>query len=293
MKFLVTGSAGLVGQQVTLDLAKNNHNVYSCFHNEKPIYGNPVKLDLCSSEQIIQTIQKIKPDIVIHLAAVTNVDLCETEKDLAYLINTKSTEILAKESAKIGAFFLYISTDYVFDGTKPLKKENDSPNPLDYYGKTKLDGEISLNNMASSWAIARTSTPFGLHPIKKSFPVWVKENLESQKKIKVLTDQYTSPTYVPHLSKMIIEVATKKISGIIHLAGATRISRYDFAAMIAQKLNLDKSLLQKAKSNDMDWKAKRPLDSSLDVSWASEILDEKPLTIEESLNLFIKNLTNQ
>jgi len=293
MKFLVTGSAGLVGRQVTLDLTKNNQDVYSCFHNEKPVYGNPVKLDLGNSEEIIQTIQKIKPDVIIHLAAMTNVDLCETEKELADLINAKSTEILAKESAQIGAFFEYISTDYVFDGAKPLKKENDTPNPLGYYGKTKLDGELSLNNMASSWAISRTSTPFGLHPKKKSFPIWVKENLESQKQIKVLTDQYTSPTYVPNLSKMIIEVATKKISGTIHLAGATRISRYDFAQMIAQKLDLDKSLLLKARSSDMDWKAQRPRDSSLDVSLATEILDEKPQTIEQSLNLFIKKLTNQ
>ena len=293
MKFLVTGSAGLVGQQVTSDLVKNNQEVFSCFHEEQPSFGNPIKLDLCNSEQIIETIQKVKPDVIIHLAALTNVDLCETEKELAYLLNAKSTEALAKQSANLGAFFVYVSTDYVFDGTKPLKKENDKPNPLGYYGKTKLDGEIFLNNLASSWAIARTSTPFGLHPKKKSFPVWIKENLESQKQIKVLTDQFTSPTYVPNLSKMLIEVATKKITGTIHLAGATRISRYDFAVMIAEKLNLDKSLLLKAESEEMSWKAKRPLDSSLDVSWANEILEEKPQTIEESLNLFIKKLTNQ
>ena len=293
MKFLVTGSAGLVGQQVTSDLVKNNQEVFSCFHEEHPSFGNPIKLDLCNSEQIKETIQKVKPEVIIHLAALTNVDLCETEKELAYLLNAKSTEALAKQSASLDAFFVYVSTDYVFDGTKPLKKENDKPNPLGYYGKTKLDGEIFLNNLASSWAIARTSTPFGLHPKKKSFPVWIKENLESQKQIKVLTDQFTSPTYVPNLSKMLIEVATKKITGTIHLAGATRISRYDFAVMIAEKLNLDKSLLLKAESEEMSWKAKRPLDSSLDVSWANEILEEKPQIIEESLNLFIKKLTNQ
>jgi dTDP-4-dehydrorhamnose reductase len=293
MRFLVTGSAGLVGQQVTSDLSKLNHEVYSCFHEEKPKHGTIIDLNLCDSEKIIQTIQKIKPEVVIHLAAITNVDFCEDQKELAYAINANSTKVLAGQSAKVGAFFVYVSTDYVFDGTKPMKKERDTPNPLGYYGKTKLEGELSLNNLASSWAIVRTSTPFGFHPKKKSFPVWVKENLESKKQIKVLTDQFTSPTYVPNLSKMIIEVATKKITGIIHLAGATRISRYDFAEMIAQKLDLDKSLLQKARSDEMDWKAKRPMDSSLDVSWASEILDEKPQSIEQSLELFIKNLTNQ
>jgi len=293
MKFLVTGAAGLIGQQITYDLTQQNHEVYSCYHEDIPIHGIPIELDLAISEKIIQTIQKIKPDVVIHLGAITNVDLCETQKDLAYKINAKSTEILAKESAKIDAFFVYISTDYVFDGTKQMKKENDTPNPLGYYGKTKLDGEISLNNMASSWAIARTSTPFGIHAKKKSFPIWVKDNLELKKPIKVLTDQYTSPTYVPNLSKMITEVATKKINGIIHLAGSSRLSRYDFAMKIAEKLGLDKSLLLEAKFKDMDWKARRPQDSSLDVTLASKLLNEKPQTIEQSLSLFIKDLTNQ
>ena len=292
MKFLVTGSAGLVGQNVVRDLVKQDYEVYSIYHDEKPIYGTSIRLDLTDLEKIKQVIQKIKPDIVIHLAAMTNVDDCETEKGLAQTLNVKSTKILAKESAKINSFFVYVSTDYVFDGNEGMKNENDIPNPLGYYGKTKLEGEISLNDLASSWAIARTSTPFGIHSKKKSFPLWIKENLESNKEIKVLTDQYTSPTYVPNLSKMIIEVSIKQINGIIHLAGSTRISRYDFAIMIAEKLGLDKSLILKAKTEDMSWKAKRPKDSSLNVTKAKEILKEKPQTIQESLSLFIEEISN-
>jgi len=292
MKFLVTGSAGLVGQNIVRDLVHQNHEVYSIYNHDKPIHGIPISLDLVNFEKIKQTMPKIKPDIVIHLAAITNVDLCETEKELAHTLNVKSTETLAKEAAKINAFFVYVSTDYVFDGKEGMRKEDDIPNPLGYYGKTKLEGEMSLNNLASNWAIARTSTPFGIHSKKKSFPLWVKENLESSKEIKVLTDQYTSPTYVPSLSKMIIEVSTKQINGIIHLAGSTRISRYDFAVMMAEKLGLDQSLLLKAKAEDMSWKARRPQDSSLDVTKATEILNEKPQTIQQSLSLFIDEMTN-
>lgn len=292
MKFLVTGSAGLVGSQVVSDLLNQNHEVYSVYHEQKPLQGNPVNLDLSNTDKIPRIYQKLNPDAVIHLAALTNVDSCETQKDLAYLLNVKSTEILAKEAAKNHSFFVYVSTDYVFDGKTGMKKEDDTPNPLGYYGKTKLEGELALNNLASNYCIARTSTPFGAHPKKKSFPVWVKENLETKKQIKVLTDQFTSPTYVGNLSKMLIEIATKQINGIIHLAGATRISRYDFAKMIAHKLQLDESLILEAKSQDMDWKAKRPLDSSLDVTLATEILDEKPQTVQESLPLFIDDLTN-
>ena len=292
MKFLVTGSAGLVGQNVVLDLVKKNQEVYSVYHNDKPIDGTPINLDLSDLEKIKHTMQEIKPDIVIHLAAMTNVDLCETEQELAHTINVKATETLAKQAAKTNTFFVYVSTDYVFDGKEGMKKENDAPNPLGYYGKTKLEGEKSLNNLASNWAIARTSTPFGLHPKKKSFPLWVKESLESKKEIPVLLDQFTSPTCVPNLSKMLIEVATRQITGVIHLAGATRISRYDFAVMVTEKLGLDTTLLLKAKTEEMNWKAKRPKDSSLDVSKATEILNEKPQTIEHSLSLFIDEMTN-
>ena len=290
MKFLVTGSAGLIGSQVVKDLVQQNHTVFSCYHNEKSLHGTPILLDLTKKDKIIQTLQEIKPDRIIHLAAITNVDLCETEKEVATQINIKATEILAKQAAKQNVFFVYISTDYIFDGINGMKKEDYSPNPLGFYGRSKLEGEIILNKLASNWCIARTSTPFGIHPKKKSFPLWVKENLETKKEIPALIDQFTSPTYVPNLSKMLIEVATKQITGVIHLAGATRISRYHLAELVADKLNLDKKLLIPTKTDDMNWKSQRPKDSSLDVSLANEILDEKPQEIEQSLELFIDEL---
>lgn len=290
MKFLITGSAGLVGSQVVKDLTKLNHIVYSCYHDEKPVHGTPIPLDLTDQNKIIQTLQETKPDRIIHLAAMTNVDLCETEKELAIKINVKATEILAKQAAKQNAFFVYVSTDYVFDGIKGMKKEDDSTNPLGFYGKSKLEGELTLNKLASGWCIARTSTPFGIHYKKKSFPLWIKENLEAKKEIPVLVDQFTSPTYVPNLSKMLIEVATRQITGMIHLAGATRISRYDLAELVAYKISLDKKFLIPTKTDEMTWKSQRPKDSSLDVSFATQILNEKPQEIKQSLDLFIDEL---
>ena len=290
MKYLVTGSTGLVGSQVIKDLADLNYQVYSSYHDTKPESGITTKLDLTNENDIIDVMHMIKPDRIIHLAAMTNVDLCETKKDLATKINEKATEIMAKQAAKQNSFFVYVSTDYVFDGICGMKKENDTPNPLGFYGKSKLAGELALNNLASGYSIARTSTPFGIHKTKKSFPLWIKENLETKKEINVLTDQFTSPTYVPNLSIMLIEIATRQIAGIIHLSGATRISRYEFAEMIADKLNLDKSLLNPTKINEMKWIAQRPRDSSLDVSLATEILNEKPQKIQQSLDLFLSEL---
>jgi len=292
MKFLVTGSAGLIGSQVVKDLIQKNHTVYSCYHIQKPLEGIPTPLDLSDEHEIIQTLQETKPDKIIHLAAMTGVDLCETEKELATLINTKATEILAKQAAKLNAFFLYVSTDYVFNGINGLKKEDDTTNPLGFYGTSKLAGELALNKLPSNWCIARTSTPFGIHKTKKSFPIWVKENLESKKEISVLTDQFTSPTYVPNLSKMLIEIAIRQLVGIYHTSGATQLSRYNFAEMVAEKLSLDKKLLIPTKTDNMNWNAQRPKDSSLDVSFATEILNEQPQKIEQSLELFINELNS-
>lgn len=293
-KILVTGSTGLVGSQVIKDLIETNFEVYSCYTIEKPEHGFATHLDLTKNGMITDVMRTVKPEIIVHLAAMTNVDACETHQTLASLINTKSTEILAQESAKHDSFFVYMSTDYIFDG-KGMKNEKDTPYPLNFYGKSKLAGEIAVTKFATSHSIIRTSTPFGIHKKKKSFPLWVKENLELRKEIPVLTDQFTSPTFVPNLSKMLIEIIAKRINGIIHLAGSTRISRYEFAKIIADKLELDYKLLKPTKIVEMKWLAQRPQDSSLDVSKAIDVLDNKPQKIEESLKRFIiqtKQTTN-
>jgi len=292
LKFLVTGSAGLVGQQVVKYLSKSNQ-VFSCYNESKPEYGDSVKMDLKNYEMISSVLTEIKPDVVIHLGAMTGVDICEKEKTSASEINTKATEIIAKECSKLNSFLVYVSTDYVFDGNFGMYKEDDVANPLGFYGKSKLEGEKAVQNFSTNWCIARTSTPFGLHPTKKSFPMWVIENLQKQKQIDVLIDQFTSPTYIPNLSRMLIEISERRITGIIHAAGASKISRYQMASMVSDKLNLDGTLLKQISMNKMKWVAQRPKDSSLDVSRASSILNEKPQKIDQSLNLFIDEMKSK
>jgi len=292
LKFLVTGSAGLVGQQVVKDLSKSNQ-VFSCYNESKPEYGIPMKMDLLNHEMVSNVLLETEPDVVIHLGAMTGVDLCEKEKTSASEINTKATEIIAKECSKLNSFLVYVSTDYVFDGNFGMYKEDDVANPLGFYGKSKLEGEKAVQNFSTNWCIARTSTPFGLHPTKKSFPMWVIENLQKQKQIDVLIDQFTSPTYIPNLSRMLIEISERRITGIIHAAGASKISRYQMASMVSDKLNLDGTLLKQISMNKMKWVAQRPKDSSLDVSRASSILNEKPQKIDQSLNLFIDEMKSK
>jgi len=292
LKVLVTGSAGLVGRQVVKDLS-NSHQVFSCYNESKPEYGDSVKMDLKNREMISSILTEKKPDIVIHLGAMTGVDLCEKEKTSASEINTKATEIIAKECSKLNSFLVYVSTDYVFDGNLGMYKEDDVTNPLGFYGKSKLEGEKVVQNFSTNWCIARTSTPFGLHPTKKSFPMWVIENLQKQKQIDILIDQFTSPTYIPNLSRMLIEISERRITGVIHAAGASKISRYQMASMVSDKLNLDGTLLKQISMSKMKWVAQRPKDSSLDVSRASSILNEKPQKIDQSLNLFINEMKSK
>jgi dTDP-4-dehydrorhamnose reductase len=291
-KILVTGSAGLVGTQIVKDLLDNHMQVYSCYNQTKPELGIITHLDLTKKDDIVNIMSRIRPNAVIHLGAMTDVELCETEKVLAKKINTDATEILALESEKYKSFFVYMSTDYVFDGKIGMKKEEDKPNPINFYGKSKLDGEKILKKISTPNIIVRISTPFGIHPKKISFPFWIKNNLESKKGIPVLIDQYTSPTYVPNISKMIIEIIEKELTGIIHLAGDTKISRYDFALDICKIINADKQYLKVTKMKQMHWKAQRPMDSSLDVSKAREILDHKPEKIENSLKLLFHEIRN-
>ena len=288
----MTGSAGLIGQQLVKDLSESNQ-VFSSYNESIPEFGEPIRMDLRDQTEISSVFNEKKPDIVIHLGAMTDVDHCERDKSSATEINAKSTEIIAKECSNQNSFLVYLSTDYVFDGNSGMYNEIDTTNPIGHYGKSKLAGERSVENFSSEYCIARTSTPFGLHSKKKSFPTWIIENLEQKNQINVLTDQITSPTYIPNLSQMLIEIAERKITGILHVSGASKMSRYDMACMIADKLDYDQSLLNPAIMSQMNWDAERPKNSSFDVSKAASILHQKPQTIEESIELFTNTIKSR
>lgn len=291
LKILVTGASGLVGHQLVKDLSSSS-DVYSCYNKSKPEFGNPTKMDLLNHNMISDVLLETKPDVVIHLGAMTGVDLCEKEQSNAFEINSKATKIIAEKCKELNSFLIYVSTDYVFDGFSNMYKENDTSNPISTYGKSKLDGEKMVQEFSSDWCIARTSTPFGIHPTKKSFPIWIIENVKQKKQVNIVTDQISSPTYVPNLCEMLKEISEKNINGIIHTSGATSISRYRMAELIFEKFNLDITLLNKISSDKMNWIAKRPKNSTLDTSLANSILDKKPQSIEISLNQFADEINS-
>jgi len=291
-KYLITGASGNIGLQLVNDLHKKNHEVFPSYYSNQIPFKNSFHLDLKNEEEIKKIFSRINPDVVFHLGALTNVDFCESNQSEALSINANATKTISELSEKYNSFLVYVSTDYVFDGIKGTFNEKDMVNPINYYGKSKLEGEKIIQNMDKKWCIARTSTPFGNFSSQKTFPNWIIKKLKAKHKIDILEDQFTSPTYIPNLSKMLIEISEIELNQIIHTAGASRISRYDFANQISKKFDLDGTLINPITMENIDWFASRPKDSSLDISLATSLLDSKPLKIEESMDLFLNNFNS-
>ena len=212
---------------------------------------------------MLNAIIRCKPDVIVHAAALTDVDKCEQNKDLALKVNYHGTLNIVKACEPIKPFFIYISADCVFDGKKGMYSEDDEPNPINFYGYSKLMEEKAVTTSNLEYCIIRSSVIYGSKPArgKINFALWIIEKLRNKEAISVVTDQYVSPTLNTNLSGMIVEVAEKRINGILHLAGATRISRYEFAQKIAEIFSLDKTLIKPITMNDINWVAERPRDS--------------------------------
>jgi dTDP-4-dehydrorhamnose reductase len=282
-KLLITGASGLLGNW-TVVLAEPNYRVTATDIIEPP-HPNAVKADITDAEAIRLLFQKLKPDVVIHTASETNVDRCETERERAWRINVGGTMNIAEACAETRAKLVCISTDYVFDGEKGLYDEEDAPNPIDFYGLTKLEGEKQAAKRLRNCAILRTSVLYGRHPTKQDFATWVISKVKQQQEITVVDDHFNTPTLAENLAQMALEVAAHDLQGIFHTSGRERISRYDFARRIAETFNLDSRFIKPIKMNELKaWIAKRPRDSSLNTEKVQQQLKTKPLNINEGLN---------
>jgi dTDP-4-dehydrorhamnose reductase len=286
VKLFITGGSGLLGCKIA-EIALKKYEVYTGYCHNKPEFGEPVKCDLAKDTDV-EIIYKIKPEVIIHTAALTNVDECETNKELAYKINVEGTKRVAEIANALGALLVYVSTDYVFSGDKGMYKEEDEPNPMNYYGHTKLLGEKYCE------CIARPCVIYGAKPAsgKVNFALWILKTLRNGEELKIVTDQFITPTLNTNLAMMLLEISERRLKGIFHTAGATRVSRYEFALRIADKLGLDKDLVISSRMEQMKWLAKRPKDSSLDTSKASGYLKEKTLDLDMALEIFKSELKN-
>lgn len=283
-KVLVTGGSGLLGSKV-VKLAKTNYQIIP-IHFRDSLFPDSVRLDITNKHDVSQIVRKLKPDIVIHTAAETNVDKCENERDWVWKANAEGTSNLAEVSGRIDAKMIYISTDYVFDGERGLYTEEDEPNPVNYYGLTKLKGEGFLAQYSTDYVIARTSVVYGWNPRRLNFATWIIESLRKGRSIQVVDDHFNSPTLADNLAEALLETVEKDLSGLYHMAGSQRISRYEFSVKVAKAFDLDSDLIKPVKMNELKtWIAKRPKDSSLNIEKAQSVLKTRFLNIQESLNI--------
>ncbi|OGD54858.1 dTDP-4-dehydrorhamnose reductase [Candidatus Bathyarchaeota archaeon RBG_13_38_9] len=285
MKILVTGASGLLGSKIVRLATKKDHEIFSGYFNNIPDHGQPIKFDLQDKETIYHAITKIKPNVVIHCAALTDVDTCETNKTLTKKINIDGVKTIAEITSKLNSFLVFISTDYVFDGKQGNYRELDKTNPINYYGYSKLLGERIIAETNTDYLISRVSVIYGNKPAsgKINFALWLINNLKNNRDVKILTDQFISPTFNTNLAEMLLEASEKRLKGIYHMAGASKVSRYEFAEKLADTFNLNKTLIKKVKLDDMNWKARRPKDTSLDISKAQKDLKMKPIKLDDAL----------
>lgn len=282
-KILITGGSGLLGSKLA-KLASEEFEVVATYnkHFVKTEY-RLIPLDITKNREVDRIFRDEKPDLVVHTAALTNVDYCEDHREEAWKINVKGTENLAWACKKIGAKITYISTDFIFDGGKGMYKEGDPVHPVDYYGATKFEGEKVIENLNVDHIIARVSVLYGWN-IQNSlnFVTWIINALKQGRQINIVTDQYVSPTLADNAAEAIIKLIKKNVEGIFHTAGSERINRYDFALKIADVFNLDNGLINPIMSEELKQKAKRPKDSSLDVGKVEKI-GIKLFSVEEGL----------
>jgi dTDP-4-dehydrorhamnose reductase len=285
LNLLITGASGLFGSKLAEIAAASKYAVYSGYSRDSVSFGAPIQFDVSDKNRVEAVFKKVNPEVVVHAAALTDVDKCELNRELAWNINVEGTRNIAEAAKSSHAFLVCISTDYVFNGEAGGYAEADRTDPINYYGFTKLKAEELVKDLVDEYCIARPSVIYGSTPAagKINFALWIVNQLKKNEQIKIVTDQWNSPTLNTNLANMTLEIIERKLTGTFHLSGATRISRYDFARAITQTFNLDENLINPCSSSDFSWSAKRPRDSSLNTSKAHQSLNNKPLQIHQAL----------
>lgn len=259
LMILVTGS-GLLGAEVICTLGQEFDVVGT--YNSKP-KERAVQLDITDRRSVFEAVGKNMPAAIVHTAALTDVDYCEDHREEAMAINAIGTKNVADAARQFGAKMVYVSTDFVFDGRGSMYLEDDPVNPISYYAYTKLLGEYYVLGL-DNYVIARTSVVYG--NARRNFVTWVRDSLKAGNTIKVVNDQYNTPTLSIDCAEAIRELLKNNARGIYHTAGSERVSRYEFARQIASFYALDESLIEPITSDILKQKAKRPRDSSLDTA---------------------------
>lgn len=296
-RILLTGSNGLLGQKlVELLIQKPGVQLIATARgdNRLPfVQGYEYHpLDITDPAQVHEVLELTKPDVVIHTAAMTNVDQCESEKEACWAQNVKAVEYLVEACRKQDSFLLHLSTDFIFDGATGPYDEEAEANPLSFYGWSKYAAEKAIINSGAfadpiRWAIARTVLVYGIaHDMSRSnIILWVKKSLEEGKNIKVVTDQWRSPTLAEDLAIGCYLIAEKEAEGTFNISGKDLLTPYEMAMMTADYFELDKSLITEANSTTFTQPAKRPARTGFILDKPRERLGYEPRSFREGIEI--------
>lgn len=276
MKILVTGASGRVGSVLTRRLIEN-HEVYSGFNSVQPSYGIPTRTNLTESNTLKSTLLSVKPQAIIHCASISDVRLCESNKELANTVNIIGTMNLVQLAESVKPYFVYVSTNAVFSGEKGWYTETDVPNPINHYGETMAKGESIIAESSLDSLIIRTSMVYGQLSNQRDFSAQILSSLRQGRAFHA-SNQYLSPTFNQNLADMIHECCEKRVTGILHLAGAQRVTRFEFAREFAKVFRFNHSSIQEI---EVDPNTQR--DYSLSVAKAKRLLANKPMGITQGL----------
>jgi dTDP-4-dehydrorhamnose reductase len=296
-KVLITGSNGLLGQKLVQLLSDDeSYEVHAsgrganrAASNEGYVYH---QLDITDKSEVDKVIGSIKPDFIIHTAAMTNVDQCEAEKENCRKQNVDAVKYITEAAAENKSFLIHLSTDFIFDGKAGPYDETAIPKPLSYYGESKLAAEKIVQKSKIKWAIIRTVLVYGLvHDMSRSnIILWVKKNLEEGKSINVVNDQFRTPTLAEDLAMGCYLVMENEATGIFNISGKNMLTPYDMAIKTADYFKLDKKLIVKTDSTKFTQPAVRPMRTGFIIDKAVKELGYDPHSFEEGIQLLAEQM---
>jgi dTDP-4-dehydrorhamnose reductase len=290
-RILITGVNGLLGQYLAAELADTDSVVLATGKGEKR-FRMPVRhgfsyatLDITHGVDVDNLVSSFHPDIIIHGAALTAPDQCELDKVRCWDINVNATRFLISAAEKCGAFFIHVSTDFIFDGQNGPYHEEDLPGPVNYYGSSKWAAERAVISSSLDWAIVRTVLVYGntFGGTRNHLISWVIEKLGKGENIKVVNDQVRTPTYAADLAMGILLVADKKAKGIFHISGREQMTPYEMALATCEILKLDHTLMEKVDASSFTQPALRPSRTGFLIEKAEKELGFSPVSFREGL----------
>lgn len=301
-KVLVTGSNGLLGQKLTdLYLKDSGVKLIATARGENRHPASEgytyVEMDISDETSVTEVIKQYAPDVIIHGAAMTNVDACELDPALCELLNVTATQYIVHAANEVNAHLVFVSTDFIFDGENGPYKEDDAPAPLSIYGHAKWRAEQIVMEHCHSWAIARTVLVYGLvaDMSRSNIVLWARESLANKKPINVVDDQFRSPTLAEDLAIGCALIADKKASGIFNISGKDQMNIYELVQRVADYFGLSMENVSRIDSASLNQPAKRPPVTGFDLTKSRTILGYEPRSFDEGIaiiyNQFLKAKT--